>query len=108
MISRPGEIWLAEIPFTNGQASKIRPVLVLWLDAHDAVVATVTSAPPRSASDAALADWQAAGLRVASTVRLSRLDCLEQILLRKKLGVLSLNDSQKIKQTWANQIRLQF
>jgi mRNA interferase MazF len=108
MTLRPGEIWLAEILFTNGQASKIRPALILWLDGNDTVVAAVTSAPPRSASDVALSDWKAAGLRVASTVRLSRLDCLEQILLRKKLGVLSLNDSQKIKQTWANQIRLQF
>jgi mRNA interferase MazF len=107
-MSRPGEIWLAEIPFTNGAASKIRPVLILWIDAGDAVVAAITSANPRSPTDISLADWKAAGLRVASTVRLSRLDCLEQILLRQKLGTLSLNDAQKIKQTWTNQIRLQF
>ena len=37
----PGEIWLAEIPFTDGSASKIRPVLVLWLDVGDAVVSAV-------------------------------------------------------------------
>ncbi|HAO79275.1 MAG TPA: hypothetical protein DCQ92_09915, partial [Verrucomicrobia subdivision 3 bacterium] len=65
----PGEIWLAEIPFTDGSASKIRPVLVLWLDAGDAVVAAVTSATPRSTSDVSLHDWQAEGLRVISTVR---------------------------------------
>jgi mRNA-degrading endonuclease toxin of MazEF toxin-antitoxin module len=33
MTPSPGEIWLADIPFTDGSASKIRPVLVLWLDA---------------------------------------------------------------------------
>jgi len=104
----PGEIWLAEIPFTGGAVSKIRPVLILWLDAADAVVAAVTSAAPRSLTDVALAEWRNAGLRLASTVRLSRLDCLEQILLRRKLGVLSPNDSQRIKQTWTSQIRLQF
>jgi mRNA interferase MazF len=92
-MSRPGEIWLAEIPFTNGAASKIRPVLILWVDAGDAVVAAITSAAPRSPTDISLADWKAAGLRVASTVRLSRLDCLDQILLRQKLGVLSLGDA---------------
>jgi mRNA interferase MazF len=108
MTSRPGERWLAEIPFTGGQASKIRPVLILWIDAADAVVAAVTSAAPRSATDLALNDWKMAGLRVASTVRLSRLDCLEQILPRRRLGVLSLNAAQQIKQTWVNQIRLQF
>jgi uncharacterized repeat protein (TIGR03803 family) len=59
----PGEIWLAEIPFTDGSASKIRPVLVLWLDVGDAVVAAVTSAAPRSTSDVSLQDWQAEGLR---------------------------------------------
>jgi hypothetical protein len=31
MTPLPGEIWLADIPFTDGSASKIRPVLVLWL-----------------------------------------------------------------------------
>jgi len=107
-MSRPGEIWLAEIPFTNGAASKIRPVLILWVDAGDAVVAAITSATPRSPTDFSLEDWKAAGLRVASTVRLSRLDCLEQILLHQKLGVLSVGDAQNVKRIWANQIRLQF
>lgn len=108
MTSRPGEIWLADIPFTNGQAAKIRPVLILWLDGHDAVLAAVTSAPPRSLADVALSDWQEAGLRVTSTVRLSRLDCLEQFLLRKKLGRLSAKDSETVKRVWIDQIQLQF
>src|SRR4051812_48780350 len=79
---RAGEIWLAKILFTDASASKKRPVLVLWLDGNDAVVAAVTSAAPRSMTDVGLADWKASGLRVASTVRLSRLDCLEQSLRR--------------------------
>ena len=41
-----GEFWLADIPFTNGVASKLRPVLLLWEDAADVVVAVVTSANP--------------------------------------------------------------
>jgi mRNA-degrading endonuclease toxin of MazEF toxin-antitoxin module len=108
MTPSPGEVWLAEIPFTDGSASKIRPVLILWLDAADVVVAAVTSAEPRSLTDVTLMDWQSEGLRVASTVRLSRLDCLEQILLRYKLGSLSSGDAQKIKEAWKNQIQLRF
>jgi len=108
MTPSPGEIWLADIPFTDGSASKIRPVLVLWLDAGDAVVAAVTSAATRSSSDVFLQNWQAEGLRVASTVRLSRLDCLEQNLLRRRLGALSGGDAQRIKQIWASQIQLRF
>ena len=44
MIPQPGEVWIADIPFTSGTASKLRPVLVLWTDAADVVVAAVTSA----------------------------------------------------------------
>jgi hypothetical protein len=32
---KAGELWLAEIPFTSGMASKLRPVLVLWEDMAD-------------------------------------------------------------------------
>ena len=104
----PGEVWIADIPFTSGTASKLRPVLVLWADSADVVVAAVTSAQPRSATDVALQNWSAAGLRVASTVRLSRLDCLEQSLLRRHLGVLAQSDAANLKRVWANEIRLQF
>jgi mRNA interferase MazF len=53
---RAGEIWLAEVPFTSGAASKLRPVLVLWEDAADVVVAAVTKAAPRSVTDVSLQD----------------------------------------------------
>src|SRR5438128_312352 len=105
---RPGEVWLARIPFTSGAASKLRPVLVLWNDAADAVVAAVTSAPPRSSTDVILLDWASEGLRAASTVRLSRLDCLEQILLRRRLGTISAADSLRIKAIWSQHVQLRF
>ena len=105
---QPGEIWLADIPFTSGAATKLRPVLILWIDAADIVVAAVTSAAPRSPTDVPLRDWSAAGLRVNSTVRLSRLDCLEQVLLRRRLGVLSAADARQIKQAWTTRVELGF
>jgi mRNA interferase MazF len=108
MIPQPGEFWIADIPFTSGTASKLRPVLVLWTDAADVVVAAVTSAQSRSRTDVALQNWRAAGLRVASTVRLSRLDCLEQNLLRRRLGMVDRSDAGQLKQVWANEIRLRF
>lgn len=105
---RPGEIWLADIRFTSGLGSKIRPVLILWLDSQDAVIAAVTSAPPRSSTDIALSDWVSEGLKVPSTVRLSRLDSLEQILLQRRLGFLTDRDAQAVKNTWKDAIRLRF
>ncbi len=68
-----GDFWIADIPFTDHTASKKRPVLVLWVDGLDAIVVVVTSAAPRTATDMALTDWKAAGLRVPSTARLLRL-----------------------------------
>ena len=105
---QPGEFWVADIPFTHGTASKRRPILVLWLDGTDLVAAAVTSAAPRSATDVALADWKGSGLRVASTVRLSRLDCLEQFLLLFRLGSISPADAQRIRQVWTQHIKPDF
>ena len=108
MTIRPGEFWVADIPFTNASGSKKRPVLVLWLDGSDLVAAAVTSAKPRSPLDVALVDWKASGLRRASTVRLSRLDCLEQSLLIGRIGAISGADGERVKQTWAQLIKPQF
>lgn len=108
MTMNAGEFWLADIPFWHGSASKIRPVLILWLDGADAVVAVVTSAAPRTPSDVLLADWQSAGLRVASTVRLARLDCLERSLLFRKLGVISPTDGSRLKGVWSQHIQPNF
>jgi mRNA interferase MazF len=105
---QPGDFWVADIPFTSGSGSKKRPVLVLWLDGLDVVVAAVTSAGPRSVTDVPLADWRAAGLRVPSTVRLSRLDCLEPSLLIHKLGVISAGDAQQVKAAWSAHVKPAF
>jgi mRNA interferase MazF len=104
-IINSGELWVADIPFTNGASSKKRPVLILWLDGQDAVV---TSAQPRTPMDVSLNDWASSGLRVASTVRLARLDCLEQSLLFAKIGQISTVDAEKIKKVWQTYVMQQF
>ena len=105
---KAGEIWVAAIPFTNGISSKKRPVLILWLDGADVVLAAVTSALPRTQTDVLLKDWANSGLRVASTVRLSRLDCLEKSLLITKLGQLSQEDANNLREVWKTHIKPQF
>ncbi|MEA5565656.1 type II toxin-antitoxin system PemK/MazF family toxin [Anabaena sp. UHCC 0399] len=108
MTIQAGEFWVADIPFTSGGGSKKRPVLVLWLDGDDVVAAIVTSAKPRTQTDAVLNDWSASGLRVASTVRLSRLDCLEKSLLITKIGQISGSDAKRLKEIWDMYIKPQF
>jgi mRNA interferase MazF len=53
-------------------------------------------------------EWRAGGLRLPSTVRLSRLDCLEQSLFIGRIGTISTNDAQAIRQIWAAHIKPQF
>ena len=108
MIIQAGDFWIADILFTNGSTSKRRPILVLWSDDRDVIVAAVTSSVPRTLTDVPLDDWRASGLRVASTVRLSRLDCLEQSLLLFRLGHVSQADAQRLKDGWGVHIRPQF
>lgn len=108
MTINPGDFWVANIPFTSGTNSKKRPVLLLWLDGDDVVAAAVTSTKPRSQTDVLLNDWAASGLRVASTVRLSRLDCLEKSLLLAKIGQISQPDAAEVKQVWDLYVKPQF
>lgn len=105
---KPGDFWIADVFFTEGGASKKRPVLVLWVDGQDVVVAAVTSAAVRSPTDVPLNDWASSGLRLASTLRLSRLDCLEKSLLLFRLGQISEADAQGVKEAWALYVKPQF
>jgi mRNA interferase MazF len=107
-IIQAGEFWVADIPFTSGRGTKKRPILILWLDGDDAMVAVVTSAQPRTVTDVTLNDWVVSGLRVASTVRLSRLDCLEKSLLIAKIGQISEADAQQLKIVWETNVKPQF
>ena len=108
MTIRPGEFWVANIPFTSGGGTKKRPVLVLWRDGPDSVVAAVASSKVRTPLAVALNDWQSSGLRLPSTMRLSRLDCLEQPLFIGRIGMISAEDGKHIKQVWATSIKPQF
>lgn len=108
MTITPGDVWIAEILFTDGSASKKRPVLILWLDAQDVIVAAVTSASPRSVTDVTLQDWQQSGLRVASVIRLARLDCLEESLLIARIGHISQADAQQLMNVWSSSVKPKF
>lgn len=108
MTIQPGELWRTTIPFTDQSGAKIRPALILWLDGQDVVVAPITSTASRTRTDVALSDWQGAGLRAPSTVRLSRILCLKQSLLRTRLGRISQADARRVKDIWAKHIKPQF
>ncbi|WP_332960007.1 PemK-like protein [Microcoleus sp. AR_TQ3_B6] len=78
------------------------------MDGEDVVAAAVTSAKPRSQTDVFPNDWSVSGWRVASTVRLSRLDCLGKSLLLAKIGQISQADAAAVKQVWELYVKPQF
>ena len=108
MTPQPGEFWVADVPFAQGRDSKKRPVLVLWLEGQTAVVAAVTSARPRCATDVPLVEWPSEGLRLASTLRLSCLDCFEHSLLLKRLGHIGSQDAERVRAIWQQHVQPQF
>jgi len=103
--SEPGDIGLAEIPFTSGQPGKVRPVLVLWTEGEDCVVCSITAARPRGPRDLELKDWADEGLLRPSTCRLGRLHTMEQGLLVRRIGQLSAADADRIARVWRERMR---
>jgi mRNA interferase MazF len=97
MILRRGDVVLIRIHFHQALGSKVRPALVL-LDTgdDDFVAAPITSQPVLSKYDFALDDWRAAGLNVASSVRIHKLTVLAKAEVVRSLGSLTGADRESL------------
>jgi mRNA interferase MazF len=97
MMYKFGDVILIAFPFTNAIGAKKRPALVLY-DAGDPdiVVARITSQPVCAADDIQLLDWQTAGLRLPSTVRLHKVATLEKSMINLVMGHISTADEQNV------------
>ena len=87
-----GEIYICRFPFTSGELSKPRAVLVLFDLQRDVLICRITSAARTDPSDVPLHDWAKAGLAKPSVARLDRLVTAEKSILRQRLGALSGSD----------------
>ena len=83
----PGDILLVPVVFSDGSGHKKRPVVIIY-DGGDAdlLVAPVTSQAARSVRDVAVVDWQAAGLRLPSVVRLEKLATVDKSTVIRHMG----------------------
>lgn len=90
MTLRLGEVVLIRMLYHQAPGSKVRPALVL-LDPgdNDFVAAPITSQQRVSEYDLAIEDWGAAGLNVASSVRIHKLTVLAKAEVLRSLGSLS-------------------
>ena len=98
----PGEILLASLVFTSQARAKKRPVMVIR-DAgdDDLLVVPVSGQAVRIAYDVVLNDWQGAGLRLPSIVRVEKLATIEKGTVLRNLGRASAADWALVKQTLA-------
>jgi len=97
---RQGDVLLAFLVFSDGQGAKRRPVLVVhdFGDA-DLLVAPITSHPVRSESDVMLVQWEEAGLKLPSTVRLEKFSTIAKSCIARSLGALRPADAERVRQT---------
>ena len=85
-----GEVVLISIQFHQATGGKVRPAVVLLdIEDDDFVAAPVTSQPRYSAYDLVIRDWRAAGLNVASSLRIHKLTVLAKTEIVRNLGSLS-------------------
>jgi mRNA-degrading endonuclease toxin of MazEF toxin-antitoxin module len=92
---RFGDVLLVPIIFSDGTGAKKRPVLIVHdTEDIDLLVVPVTSHQPRGAEDVTLHDWRAAGLRLPSTARMSKLATIAKSTVIRKLGQLTDRDAQ--------------
>ena len=105
MICEPFDVVVVPFPFTDREAERRRPALVVsssaFNAAHDqSILAMITSAGEDWLSDVAIRDWREAGLGVPCKVRL-KLFTLDDALVLRKAGALSDRDAEAVRSALA-------
>ncbi len=97
-----GEVLLAWLVFSDGQGAKRRPVLVVHdFGDDDLLVVPITSQAARGSADVILSNWQGAGLKLPSVVRVEKLATISKSCVARKLGQLPANELVRVKETLA-------
>ena len=95
------DVVVVPFPFTDRQAAKRRPALIIssanFNRAHEqSILAMITSAGSDWPSDVAIQGWREAGLNVPCKVRF-KLFTIDDALVVRKLGTLSRRDGEAVK-----------
>ena len=101
-----GEVFLYQFPFTSGASSKIRPALVLFDLQPDVIICRLTSILYNDPFDVRLNIWASSGLLKPSVARLDRIITAEKTIFFKRLGVLSVSETEAVRNAWNKNMRL--
>jgi mRNA interferase MazF len=97
-----GEVLLAWLVFSDGQGAKRRPVLVVHdFGDEDLLVVPITSQAARVSADVVLSNWQGAGLKLPSVVRMEKLATISKSSVARKLGALPAAEFIRARETLA-------
>lgn len=98
-----GDVILVPFPFTDQSTTKQRPAVVISSNHYnterlDVIVLAITSQVRTSLAfgEALVADWQTAGL-IKPSVFKPLLTTIEQVLVIKRIGMLSANDATTLR-----------
>ena len=105
MTCEPFDVVVVPFPFTDREAARRRPALVVsspdFNASHDqSILAMITSAGGDWPSDIAIRDWREAGLSVPCKVRL-KLFTLDDARILRRTGALSERDAAAVRSALA-------
>ena len=102
---RRGQVVVVSVPFSDQAGAKLRPAIVVSPETfhrklREVIVCPVTSQPryfeKPVPGDYPLAKWKTAGLRYASTVRVSNIVAVEKSIVLRSLGKLAPEDLRSL------------
>ncbi len=98
-----GDILIINFPFTHGQGSKRRPVMVIKdTRDNDILIAKVTSQLSNTEFDITLQDWKQAGLLSPSVIRIHKIQTLHTSLIFGQIGRLTPTDLKAVRRVLVN------
>jgi mRNA interferase MazF len=93
-----GDIVLLKFPFTDGENHKKRPALVLNdFNDGDIIVCRITSQIYKTRQDVLIHDWEVAGLKLPSVIRVHKIATLEKEMMERVMGKIDSTTRNRVK-----------
>jgi len=93
-----GDVLIINLPFSDGQGSKRRPVMVIKdTNDKDVLIAKITSQTYNTSYDINLQDWKKASLLSPSVVRIHKIQTLHSSLVFGHIGRLTSTDLNAVR-----------